>query len=129
MGRESSTSRGSLAPAGRVFFVDDNARTPEELTAANAVASTVDSIATFVGPALGGLLLGLASTSVVSPRQAQRFMEYLALQRLGEMRPERRQDAGPEIPEILIISRLRQLQRFTGYQRPALIRPELCQQG
>ena len=41
------------------------ARTPEELTAANAVASTVDSIATFLGPALGGLLLALTSTSVV----------------------------------------------------------------
>lgn len=41
------------------------ARTPEELTAANAVASTVDSIATFVGPALGGLLLAVTSTSVV----------------------------------------------------------------
>lgn len=41
------------------------ARTPEELTAANAVASGVESIAVFAGPALAGLLLALASTGVV----------------------------------------------------------------
>ena len=41
------------------------ARTPEELTAANAVASGVESIAVFAGPALAGVLLGVASTGVV----------------------------------------------------------------
>ena len=41
------------------------ARTPEELTAANAVASTIESVGTFLGPALGGLLLAAASTGVV----------------------------------------------------------------
>ncbi len=38
---------------------------PAELTAANAVASGVESIAIFVGPAIAGVLLGLASTGVV----------------------------------------------------------------
>ncbi len=38
---------------------------PSELTAANAVASGVESIAVFVGPALAGVLLGVASTGVV----------------------------------------------------------------
>lgn len=41
------------------------ARNPSELTAANAVASGVDSLAFFVGPALAGLLLALASSGVV----------------------------------------------------------------
>ena len=41
------------------------ARTPAELTAANAVASGVESIAIFVGPALAGILLGVASAGVV----------------------------------------------------------------
>ena len=41
------------------------ARTPEELTAANAVASGVESIAIFVGPALAGALLGVASIGLV----------------------------------------------------------------
>ena len=41
------------------------ARTPSELTAANAVASGVESIAVFAGPALAGVLLASTSTGVV----------------------------------------------------------------
>jgi MFS family permease len=41
------------------------ARSPSELTAANAVASGIDSLALFVGPAIAGLLLAVASTGVV----------------------------------------------------------------
>ena len=41
------------------------ARTPEELTAANAVGSGIDSIAIFAGPAIAGILLASASIGVV----------------------------------------------------------------
>lgn len=41
------------------------ARTPSELTAANAVASGVESIAVFAGPALAGVLLAFTSTGAV----------------------------------------------------------------
>ncbi|MGH3133585.1 MAG: MFS transporter, partial [Gaiellaceae bacterium] len=41
------------------------ARTPSELTAANAVASGIESIAIFVGPALAGILLVVASAGLV----------------------------------------------------------------
>lgn len=41
------------------------ARTPGELTAANAVSSTLESIGYFVGPALAGLLLVAASSEIV----------------------------------------------------------------
>jgi len=41
------------------------ARTPSELTAANAVASTVESLAVFGGPALAGIVLSFASTGLV----------------------------------------------------------------
>ena len=40
------------------------ARTPEELTAANVAASTIESVGMFVGPAIGGLLLAGAGTGV-----------------------------------------------------------------
>jgi MFS family permease len=36
------------------------ARTPEELTAANAIAITIESAAIFVGPGIGGLLLAVS---------------------------------------------------------------------
>jgi MFS family permease len=41
------------------------ARTPEELTAANAVAVTIESAAIFAGPGIGGLLLALTGPSAV----------------------------------------------------------------
>ena len=41
------------------------ARSPEELTAANAVAGSVSSLALFVGPAIAGFLLAVASSGVV----------------------------------------------------------------
>jgi MFS family permease len=41
------------------------ARTPEELTAANVVRSTIESVGTFAGPALAGLLLAFWSPGTV----------------------------------------------------------------
>jgi MFS family permease len=41
------------------------AETPEQLTAANVSASTIDSIGIFAGPALGGILLASFSVSTV----------------------------------------------------------------
>ena len=50
------------------------ARTPEELTAANAVGSTIESVGTFAGPALGGLLLAATSIGVVFIVMAALFL-------------------------------------------------------
>ncbi len=41
------------------------ARTPEELTAANVSSSTFDSLGSFLGPALGGVLLAVSGTGEV----------------------------------------------------------------
>ena len=50
------------------------ARAPEELTAANAVGSTIESVGTFAGPALGGLLLAATSIGVVFIVMAALFL-------------------------------------------------------
>ena len=41
------------------------ARTPEELTAANLVLTTVESVGVFLGPAIGGVLIAVTGTDTV----------------------------------------------------------------
>jgi len=55
------------------------ARTPEELTAANAVAVTIESAAIFAGPGIGGLLLAVTGPSAVFAVCAAVFVWSAAL--------------------------------------------------
>jgi len=48
---------GTVASPAEAALTPVLARTPEELTAANISSSSIDSVATFVGPALGGFVL------------------------------------------------------------------------
>ena len=52
---------------------------PGELTAANAVSSTLESVAMFLGPALGGALLAVSSPSVVFAANGLAFLWSAAL--------------------------------------------------
>ena len=61
------------------------ARTPEELTAANVSSSTLESLGFCVGPALGGVLLTVSSTSVVFVVTASTFL-WSALMLSGLLR-------------------------------------------
>lgn len=63
------------------------ARSPEELVAGNAVASTLEGIGVLVGPALAGLLLATASTSVAMLVSVAGFMVAALL--IGGVRPAR----------------------------------------
>ena len=71
--------------AGTVFRPAQSAllpglvRTPSELTAANVASSTIESIGTFLGPALGGLLLAVSSAQVVFAANAVTFLWSAAL--------------------------------------------------
>ncbi|HEU5045601.1 MAG TPA: MFS transporter [Nocardioidaceae bacterium] len=65
---------------------------PEELTASNGTSSTVESLAFFVGPALGALLIGVADVPVVFLLNAATFvwsMAFVLRVRVPEQQPER----------------------------------------
>jgi MFS family permease len=59
-----SVASTAFRPA-EAALIPSLARTPEELTAANVAASTIESVGIFAGPAIGGLLLAAAGTGVV----------------------------------------------------------------
>jgi MFS family permease len=50
------------------------ARDPRELTAANVASSTIESVGSFLGPAIGGLLLAVTSPGVVFAATAGAFV-------------------------------------------------------
>jgi len=72
---------------------------PEELTAANGTASTVESMAFFVGPALGGLLVTVASVPVVGVFDALTFLWSALL--VSRIRiPDRLVVDGSGVPDV-----------------------------
>jgi predicted MFS family arabinose efflux permease len=81
------------------------ARTPEELTAANAVARGIDSIAIFAGPAVAGVLFAAASVGVVFTMTAALiaasalFVLFMSVDR--EEQPKRELDASTIAAERL----------------------------
>ena len=65
------------------------ARTPQELTASNVTASTIESVGVFIGPALGGLLLAATSPGVVFAATAATYLwSALLVARIRAERPE-----------------------------------------
>jgi MFS family permease len=67
---------------------------PEELTAANVANSTIESLAIFVGPALGGLLVGLTSAAALAGATGAGFLlsGLLALRLPDDSTPEEEDD-------------------------------------
>src|SRR6266536_3352728 len=100
---------GFMAVASKTFrpaqaaLLPKLAETPEELTAANATSTAIESVGTFVGPALGGLLLAAASVGWVFVADALTLVwsAFFVLQiRSGAEAPARLQRAGGRWREI-----------------------------
>jgi MFS family permease len=65
------------------------AKTPNELTATNAVSSTVESLAFFLGPALAGVLLAVTGVDIVFAVAAAMFgVASLVVLRMDVPKPE-----------------------------------------
>jgi MFS family permease len=75
------------------------ARSPAELTAANATSTTLESVGFFVGPALGGLLFAVTSVGAVFSMTAGLFV-WSALV-LGRIHVESRGGPRVEAPNIV----------------------------
>jgi MFS family permease len=94
------------------------AKTPQELTAANAVTSTIESLAIFVGPALAGLVLALTSTGVVFTVNAA--MLAIAVFFVARVEAPRR-EAAPQLRAGTIASELLAGFRLAGGEAPLRI--------
>jgi CRP-like cAMP-binding protein len=78
------------------------AETPRELTAANVVSSTIESLGIFGGPAIGGLLLAATSAEVVFAAAAVAFTlsAFLVSRVRVEGKQERPEQTGGAIREF-----------------------------
>jgi MFS family permease len=101
-----NTMSGTAFRPAQAAILPTLARTPQELTAANVVASTVESIGIFIGPAIGGTLLAISQPGVVFALTAATFVWSAFL--------VARLDVPPEVPhERSTEGKLRQA--FAGF--------------
>ncbi len=70
---------GTAFRPAQAALVPGLAKTPEELTAANVAASTIESVGIFVGPALGGLLVATAGVEATFAASAALLVWSAAL--------------------------------------------------
>ncbi len=70
---------GTPFRVGQRAMLPSLAERPEELTAANGVASTIESLAFFVGPSMGALLLGFTTVQTVFLVNVATFLFSMAL--------------------------------------------------
>ncbi|PKW25706.1 MFS transporter [Phycicoccus duodecadis] len=76
---------GCVFRPAQMAWMPSLTRRPEELTAANGASSTIESLAFFLGPALGALLVSTTSVEVVFLLNAATFLLSAVL--VGGIRP------------------------------------------
>jgi MFS family permease len=90
---------GTAFGPAQLALLPSLARTPEELTAANATSVTLEGLAFFVGPALGGLLLSVTSVGAVFTATASLFLASALV--LTRLRADSRGDPSAEPDSIV----------------------------
>jgi MFS family permease len=78
----------TAAVPARAALIPSIARSPEELTAANVAATTIDSVGAFAGPAVAGILVGFADAGTVLVVVTAVFAGAVLL--LGRISPDER---------------------------------------
>ena len=74
-----STIAGTVFRPAQAALLPSLVASPAQLTAANVASSTLESIGTFLGPALGGLLLAVSDPAVVFAANGATFLWSAAL--------------------------------------------------
>jgi MFS family permease len=74
-----TSATGTVFRPAQAALLPSLVASPAELTAANVTSSTLESVGTFLGPALGGLLLAVSSPAVVFAANAATFLWSAAL--------------------------------------------------
>jgi MFS family permease len=77
-----TSATGTVFRPAQAALLPSLVTSPGELTAANVASSTIESVGTFLGPALGGLVLALTSPAVVFAANGATFL-WSALLVLG----------------------------------------------
>ena len=84
-----TTVSGTVFRPAEAALLPTIANSPEELTAANVSSSTIDSVGSFIGPALGAFLLALSSPALVFAFTAATFAWSASLiARVRSSRPQ-----------------------------------------
>jgi MFS family permease len=94
---------GTAFRPAQAALVPGLAKTPEELTAANVAASTIESVGIFVGPALGGILVATSGVEATFAAAAGLLLWSAALiGRVDESahRREVEEEVGREEPSV-----------------------------
>ena len=89
-----TTIGGSVFRPAEAALLPALAREPEELSAANVASSTFDSVGSFAGPALGGLLLAATGPGTVIAVMAGCFLWSALL--VSRVRPDRQPEVTRE---------------------------------
>jgi MFS family permease len=89
----------SLFRPTQAALIPSLARSTEELTAANLVLTTIESVGVFLGPAVGGIMLAVTGTDAVFVASAVAFLLSALL--LAGVRPEREAERAPSKAGLL----------------------------